>query len=329
MAKKIARPYLTEKQFYGLWNQLLIKAQNSNFKCYSKTCDKSAIDSHILQKNGVLAYIIQNGHLFTLHNEVREKKFKFKRIGADKIFTFKGFCQPHDTDIFKEIETKDFSLDSYKNQLLLSYRGILNELRKKEIDIKFWQLLKDDPTMSNAIDPSVFWARERGVRAAIKDLEFYRSELEEDLITTREHKPKFRFVVRRLPFVPVCTSSIFSFESNGQMMRKIGTLFFDKTLDSIIINLLPHEKETFLIVGTHQNCSSQCHLYLQQFSFRSDKELLKEISDILIRNVETWVTSEHYYKHNIDRHENYISNFIKEHGDQYGVNIKVSINMFE
>ena len=47
--------------------------------------------------------------------------------------TFKGFCNEHDTSLFKEIEMIDTDFSIYKNQLILTYKAISNEFRKKEV----------------------------------------------------------------------------------------------------------------------------------------------------------------------------------------------------
>ena len=108
------------------------KAKNANRLCFQSNCGKKAIDSHILQKNGVLSNISENKHLFKLHKDNYTGKVSFIKIGVNSAMTFKGFCSYHDSLLFKDIEfNSGIDYTNNRHLLLLNYRAILNEIRKK------------------------------------------------------------------------------------------------------------------------------------------------------------------------------------------------------
>ncbi|MCF8296451.1 MAG: efflux RND transporter permease subunit [Saprospiraceae bacterium] len=46
----------------------------------------------------------------------------FQKIGINQALTFPGFCNKHDTEIFREIETESIDFKNYKTNLLFSYK---------------------------------------------------------------------------------------------------------------------------------------------------------------------------------------------------------------
>ena len=77
-----------------------------------KSCTEKAINSHVYQKNGILKQMSENNHLIKLvtadaFNVGKTGITEFKRIGINDAYSFKGFCEKHDTKIFSPIETTD------------------------------------------------------------------------------------------------------------------------------------------------------------------------------------------------------------------------------
>ena len=113
--------------------------------------------------------------------------------------------------IFKPIESGDFLLTDYKNQLLLSFRGLLNELRKKEILIEYFNAILSDPELSYYLNTQMLMMNIQNQKLAINDMQKFKDLFETDIQTGSEN---FRFIVRELDRIPVCTSAIFSFETD-------------------------------------------------------------------------------------------------------------------
>ena len=163
-------------------------------------------------------------------------------------------------------------------------------------------------------------------KLAIDDLTMFKNSFEDDL---ENNTKSCRFILKKIKPIPICTSSLFSFESNEQMFSKLGTIDFLKPLDTIFFNALPQSDCTFILIGTKNDCKHNCQLYIEKFSFMNENELLKEINDIIFRNIETWVCNETFFKSNIDLHLDYLRKFMSENVGEHGTNIGLDINIFD
>ena len=113
------------------------KMKKHEWTCFSPNCDKKCINSHVLQKNGILTQIALDKHLIEVKPtniwEIdNQSVFKYQKIGINEAFTFPGFCSLHDSEIFKNIESAIVDFSSYKTQCLFSYRGLCQEIRRKQ-----------------------------------------------------------------------------------------------------------------------------------------------------------------------------------------------------
>lgn len=66
-------------------------------------------------------------------------------MGIDSAFTFRGFCEDHDREVFAPVERHQYDLAADNSALLFCYRTLLNECRKKEKNLDWWaRCLLDD-----------------------------------------------------------------------------------------------------------------------------------------------------------------------------------------
>lgn len=96
------------------------KAKSETNTCMYPGCTNKSINSHIMQKNGILSSIAEDKHLWELKIDNFKKEYiGFKKKGINKIYTFLGFCIEHDTSVFKKIETEGkIDFDDYTSCLL-------------------------------------------------------------------------------------------------------------------------------------------------------------------------------------------------------------------
>ena len=114
-------------------------------------CKGHIVKAHTIQRNGSLTKIARDGHLYritfplsNLNNPEAEMVAELE--GIRKISTFTGFCQHHDTEIFKPVENKPFT-STNEQCLLLAFRIIAKELylkrAAKENSEMLWRLIKE------------------------------------------------------------------------------------------------------------------------------------------------------------------------------------------
>ena len=163
------------------FQDIFLKSFKKDRICFNPGCKEIAINSHILSKNGIIRSISQNKHLYLVDNSryLFQQKLRFNKIGINDALTFKGFCQKHDNEIFRSIEqNSDINFSNYSTQLLLSYRGILNELRKKEILIDVYNTMRKNEEVYLKLELQIFEEFYTGLKIGLKDLETYKSFIE-------------------------------------------------------------------------------------------------------------------------------------------------------
>jgi imidazole glycerol phosphate synthase subunit HisF len=111
---------MTKKEVRNRIESLYKRARRAQRKCMFRGCDEISINSHLLQKKGIINQIAENNHVVELAiDNYKPDVFYFKRSGINDAFTFPGFCKTHDNDLFKEIETDNIDYSNYRTNLLL------------------------------------------------------------------------------------------------------------------------------------------------------------------------------------------------------------------
>ena len=132
-----------DRTYKKIVSQISINLKKKKWQCLVDDCQKPSINSHLLQKNGILSSISENNHVIETKLvepfkwEKNKLPIQMSLIGQKNAFSWPIFCDEHDTKLFNEIENKTIDLNSYNTFLLLSYRVTTAEIRKKEIGIEF------------------------------------------------------------------------------------------------------------------------------------------------------------------------------------------------
>lgn len=123
-----------DKSLYRRIKSLHNKSLNAGRLCYTPGCENYAQNSHVLQKNGVLNNIAENGFIRQVDTDTKEGGVEFKKAGVNStdIMAFPGFCNNCDTKIFLPIESESLDFSNYNHLLLFTYRAIVCELHKAD-----------------------------------------------------------------------------------------------------------------------------------------------------------------------------------------------------
>lgn len=94
------------------------------------TCENPSIRSHSVQNASALSLIEEDGHVMEMRMNfnVEPPQPEFRSIGRNDASTFPGFCQTHDADIFRPIDTKPLDVMDLEQLFLLAYRSVSREL---------------------------------------------------------------------------------------------------------------------------------------------------------------------------------------------------------
>lgn len=286
---------MTEIEFYKIWGETFRKSKNKSRKCLVDGCEKTAIKSHTLQKNGILKQISEKNHLYQFSNvppfqKADKGNFELARIGINDVYTFPGFCKDHDSSIFKPIEQNQFVLESNKSINLFSYRALCQEIRRKEIALDIAQkMIETNYNIALVVYMTDF---KTGLINGLKNLYFFKKELENDLET-----PNGKFIHRicEIPKIEICISAPLNIldEHNplSQTHDHNGKVLNNPFVTSFV-NIFPYLDKSYLMVTLSKEfpCNWTENLF-NKFHNLKPPNHLKLISDLIATRFEFWCIS--------------------------------------
>lgn len=277
------------------------KALESKHNCESKNCPQNAINSHIIQKNRILDKISERGKVIISEVDMFDfDSFPFKEIGLKNALIFKGFCNEHDTILFRPIEQIDkIDYTNHDNLLLFNYRTLVNEKRRKENLITYWTSLIEDKSIS--VNNVELESEIKNAELDIIDIAKMLESLTIDLYSSPK-SPKYTFNVYKTSRKEVCLSSLFTHKIDNK-----------GNPHDIIINYFPiNDKENILILGYPKTSEKECGPWSRSFRKKSEKEIFTEINKLLFRKCEMWACSKGLFETKIKPIEDKIQKLMKE-----------------
>jgi len=319
---------MKQKKIQDRLNRHFLKALTRKRICCHPECKNFAINSHILQKNGILSGIATNGHIYVLRSDfLNPDIFYFKKSGLNITYAFKGFCMEHDKSIFKPIEDYEINFEDYGSQLLFAYRTILNERRKKEILIDWKYIQLDDSFLNQYMDSSITKFLIEQERLSLNDLRHYEELILSDLYSKTEN---FTFKTRTTSRIEICLASHFTFETTRQRSERIEATGADiELLTDISISFFPLEDESVLIMGYSKEMEEICGDFVASFFSSDEDTLLKLVSNVIINRCEEWACSEAFYFEKIEPRKDKIIELTIEGAASIDENKEIDFNLFE
>jgi len=270
------------------------KIDNSTKTCMIPGCKLPSINSHILQKNGIISSISRDRYVYELTEtdifkvQSHQLGYEARLIGINKAFSFPLFCNPHDTNVFKTIEVDNPDFHNYISFILLSYRALCTEIRRKLDSKKENELILADPVIKPIISEdhkNLITVFLDGCNRGIKHLEALKDLLE--IEKTLGNQERFYFQVYEYELIPICVYALFTPGEPQQIASKpIGEL------PTIFIHILPFNSRSFILVGclrTHLN--QIIKEYIESWKNLNKEQLNKMANDLIVARVETWCCS--------------------------------------
>lgn len=297
-----------KKLTYNFMNKKIKRWKNSH-KCLFVKCNKSSIKkSHVIPKEGCLRNISEKGHVFTPEFNVKENLI-MKKVGINNASTFPGFCKEHENkfniyekkgllnkpyhfklQIYRTICREYFVKKFHLNDAVDSkekYIDLRNERIKKLIKKKLGKnFLKNNEFKLTNTEFENSDYREEYLKNKIKELENEKDFFEEkyykpmskDIINKNESEI-FRAIVLDVDIIiPVALAG----RANIILKSKKKSCDFN-----IIINVLPSENKTYIVLATKEENEDELEIYLSKYN--------NNIS--IINMIETWMIyhSDHWF----------------------------------
>lgn len=263
---------MKEKQITHIITKLQKNANLVPRKCLYKDCNEVAINSHLLQKKGILSSISEQQHVYEISLNAYNVDFlSFKRTGIGEALSYIGFCNSHDTEIFKEIESGFLDYNNYKAQLLLSYRSLMIERRKKEINIDWYNQILNAKSLEPYLDRNFINNIKTSIKEeeqGIQDQEYYEKFFLSNI--ENESLRDFVFTCIELPRVEICSSSVFTYETSYEitLMNLLHRTKTMQPLTDIYFHLLPLVDKSVVILGCLNQSGGKCSEYTKLYERR-------------------------------------------------------------
>lgn len=280
--------YLDKERKLAVQEKQLAKHK---WQCMCPNCTEQAINSHLLQRHGILDNVVEQGHLYKLKIEDYFKWHTndpvcFKKVGLQQAISYPLFCNKHDTELFAPIEGETIDFDDYVSLLLFSYRGICSEIRKKEFVQLRCEAWDDNDVKNSSL---------KGTEKGLCDLKYYKFLFEKEL---KSPSRKFCFRHFTYPFIPVYACGSSSYEPvNYENALSVENSLNKKVWDAFFVNVIPQKDSLEIIIGFHKNhANSDLRHYVDSWQGLSLGQLQVKLTDLFVARLEMWGMSPSLYR---------------------------------
>lgn len=319
---------LTKEQLetMGIVRNIRKNVMNKNWGCMCDGCTDKAINSHLLQRHGVLDNIMEDNHMVEMRpkdifkwNE-NEVPMTFKKVGLNEAISYPLFCNHHDTELFLEIESTNPDVNAYHSQLLFTYRCVCAEIRKKEIEIEFNKRQLNAESLN--FDSSLLKDIIKGLECGINDLKSYAEMLLDEI---KSPKHNFVFHVVKLPFIPIYASATFSFETNYKKLKSELEIW-----DGAFMHIIPRVADTYIILGTHKShMNDELDKFISRFSCANKDSIGILLTDMFSQRIENFGMSISLFESLGEGNINKFFEFQKQSMLVYDMALEPDFNLFE
>lgn len=292
-------------EFAKLFEKAKKYAINRKRECYYPNCNNEAINSHILQKNGILNQIAKDRHIWEHKNNLfKEELYNFSKTGINKVFSFKCFCKNHDSELFKEIEQETIDFTKYKTSLLFTVRAIYNELFRKEVNVEVLKKVLS----SDIVELDARKILERQIKEEQIGIQSINKEIESIWNDINNESESYVFQIRDINLIEICLTGFFTYDTTKEIRayREFNNIMENDVAD-IFISFFPFNGKSKLIMGYKKNNERKVKPYVNMFFKESEKRVQRRLTNVFLFNCETWVVSENLYRKRFEKVEEYIS----------------------
>ncbi|WP_287021514.1 hypothetical protein [Cohnella sp.] len=258
---------------------------HSCFGFNSRECSGPIKNAHTIQNNRILNRISVDNHVYRFTPTVNKRGVvpNLEKISKNKASTFFGFCDYHDTEMFKPIERKDYVGEDIQN-FLFSFRSIAFEYQKKI------RLLRNIKNLFE-LQPSAMLMHDfvylyRVAQSDVKDYEHMYERLKQSYLANQFNC--FKTIFRQLNYeISFATCATFTVEYDlfGNKINDIYNIG-DVKVASIHLNIYPVEGKSNIIITHHINDDDIYSGYFDQLNALDEETLTRYLNYIIIYSTE-------------------------------------------
>lgn len=284
---------------------LMYKAINTkmNNPCLVDNCEHKPILSHSLQKKLLKSIASKDNHVLQFSIDA---KFNLdgniepiiKRIGINEASTFEGFCNTHDTEVFKPIELSIIDSTNDEHNFLLLYRSVCREYVASKNSIEVFkgvvQSLLPGMEEKNPIAPYIISELYLMVCAHTHIENMF--NMSKYLLSTNTYNVGFKYYNRELDVkIPVFVSTFFALQ--GTEWEACYTCDITKESPLLVsMTVIPSEKTTTIFLAFQDDQEEQLSDFIYHFKNVNSSDFLVLLSDTILRNSENFYMEETYWE---------------------------------
>lgn len=320
--------YTTMKKPQNIIAQVSKNVKKKQWECLVASCNETAINSHLIQRNGLLSNIAVNGHLIEIKMvdaykwNSKEPPLRFSLVGINNALSHKVFCNNHDTEIFKPIEDEEKDFETYISFLLFSYRAICAEIRKKMVNIENHTRLINSKILDGQINKEQLQLIINGNELGITDLRAMKEMLENEI---QNEEGNYTFYSYKYDRIEVYASAAFS-ATSIELPKENGSL----DLENIYIHILPLSIETLILIGYHNDYTNDEMIkYCESWNELDKTQLEVKLTNLFVTNIENWGVSPSLYDDFKESNKKRYIKDLSENSSYFGIAKTADFNLFE
>ena len=245
-------------------------------------CD-AIISAHSIQKGGQLNLIVEQGHVYQLSADLTTLKSSGgipqpKKIGINKVTTFRGMCKRHDNSLFAPIDDRPLAFD-YEQVALYAYRSICREYFVKENAVRSLAAVLDYPGLSQP-NRQMLLGSAQGQAFGFQHL--HRHKTIYDSAISQGNFGEFRFILFRsgTPCSVQATGLLFpDYDFLGRKLQDLGPE--TEALDLLTFFTAPMDDGWAYVLAWHESSDRTCQLVRQ--SMQEGLSRGAKLEDMLMR----------------------------------------------
>ena len=267
------------------------------------TCEHDAIKAHSVQNANALSLIGEDNHVYELkmRNTGGEPVCVFQKVGRNNASTFTGYCQQHDTEIFRPIDTKPLATDDLEQLFLIAYRSVTRELHAT---------MEGAMRVQGAYQNLVATGKDSGTEPSPAAVEATQHFLKAWGVWKYRYK-YFDKDIFRSRFGNI-KHSIFKIENEQPILTASSFFSVDhkpwgKPFAAVIVNVVPTSPtETVVIFSYASEHSGKARKYVAPVILAEGQEQKYELSYLLVNRAENFFVSPRVINHWSDEKRKHI-----------------------
>lgn len=262
--------------------------EDTDFKiCFGFDEEKCATEiknAHSIQNNRILNKISVNNHVYKFTTKASKKRIEaeLQKVSKNKASTFFGFCDFHDTELFKPIELREYNEEPLQN-FLFAYRALCLESHKKARELESRKnVFRRNPHLM--VDKAAVYQHQVSY-LDVRDYAESRKLFKRDYFNN--DFSQVRTVYRKLDFeIDFATCSAFAVGSDvyGNKIQDIYDLRED--ISTMYVNIYPVDGGTNILLSYRSDEDSKYEEYFDQLELLSDKQLMQHLNHVIIQYTE-------------------------------------------